>query len=90
MKRAEITLSGVVQGVGFRHFTVQTAKSYGVKGFVKNLSNGKVYCEAEADRGILKDFIKELKVGPSTARVSDVKVDEFDNLHNYNTFEVKY
>lgn len=90
MMRAEITISGVVQGVGFRYFTVQTAKAYDVKGYVKNLGNGKVYCEAEANRGILKDFIKELKIGPSTARVSDVKVEEFESLHNYENFEVKY
>ncbi len=90
MIHAEITISGVVQGVGFRHFTVETAKAYGVKGYVKNLANGKVYCEAEADRGILKDFIKELKVGPSTARVSDVKVEEFETLNDYQNFKVKY
>lgn len=90
MIRAEITISGVVQGVGFRYFTVQVAKTYGIKGFVKNLPNGNVYCEAEAEQGILKDFIKQLHIGPSMSRVTDVRVYEFKELENFKIFEVKY
>ena len=90
MIHAEITVSGVVQGVGFRYYTIQKAKAFGIKGFVKNLGNGKVYCEAEAERGIVKDFIKQLHIGPSMSRVTDVHVYEFNELQNFKIFEVKY
>lgn len=90
MIRAEITISGVVQGVGYRYFTLQKAKAYGIMGFVKNLENGKVYCEVEAERGILQDFIRELHVGPPMSRVTDVRVYEFDELGNFENFEVRY
>ena len=90
MIHAEITVSGIVQGVGFRYFTMQTAKAYGIKGFVKNLYNGNVYCEAEAESNILKAFIKELQIGSSMSRVAHVHVDEFKELQNFKTFEVRY
>ncbi|MCK4504019.1 MAG: acylphosphatase, partial [Candidatus Aegiribacteria sp.] len=35
--RVEITVSGRVQGVCFRYYTFETARSLGLKGFVKNL-----------------------------------------------------
>ena len=73
----------LVQGVGYRYFTRQVANAYGVKGFVRNLVNGKVYCEAEADLNIIKAFIKELKIGPSMSRVTDIHVDEFNELQNF-------
>ena len=90
MIRAEITISGIVQGVGFRYFVMQKAKIYGIKGFVKNLGNGKVYCEAESKKNILHDFIKELHIGPPMSRVTDVRVYEFYELKNYKKFEVRY
>ena len=90
MIHAEITISGVVQGVGFRYFTRQTARAYGINGFVKNLPNGKVYCEAEAERNIIQAFVKELKVGPTMSRVADVRVNEFEDLENFKTFKVRF
>ncbi len=90
MIRAEITISGNVQGVGFRYFALQNAKSYGIKGFVKNLGNGKVYCEAEAPKNILQDFIKKMHIGSSMSRVTDVRVYEFTKLENFKDFEVRY
>jgi len=90
MIHGEITVSGVVQGVGFRYFTVQIARTFGIKGFVKNLPNGNVYCEAEADQKVIRLFIKELNVGPSMSRVTNVMVNEFKELQNFQTFEVRY
>lgn len=90
MTHAEITISGVVQGVGFRYYTIQVAKAYGIKGFVKNLPNGKVYCEAEGEPNIIQSFVKELKIGPSMSRVTDVHVDKFKELQNFKQFEVRY
>ncbi|MBN2279887.1 MAG: acylphosphatase [Candidatus Marinimicrobia bacterium] len=90
MIHAEITLSGVVQGVGFRYFTRQIARAYGVGGFVKNLPNGDVYCEAEAEPDILGAFVKELKTGPSMSHVTSVKIDEFKELQNFEIFEVRF
>lgn len=41
-KRIAFTVHGKVQGVCFRDFTQQKASSYGITGYVKNTSDGKV------------------------------------------------
>jgi len=90
MIHATIIISGVVQGVGFRFFTVSKARQYGLKGYVKNLPSGKVRCEVEGEPGMVNDFIKELRIGPSAARVSDVSVDKTESLEGYQKFEVRF
>ncbi len=39
---ARIFVTGRVQGVGFRFFAVETAEEFGITGWVKNLSDGRV------------------------------------------------
>ncbi len=90
MIHVEIIISGGVQGVGFRYFTRQTARAYGIKGFVKNLVNGKVYCEAEGKEAVVTAFIKELKTGPTLSRVTDIQVNRMETLKHYKNFEVRY
>ncbi len=87
---AEIIVQGVVQGVGYRFFTVQKAREYGITGYVQNLPDGSVLVVAEGEKGILQDFVKELKIGPSSARVTkvDVKFSEADK--GYKNFSVKF
>lgn len=90
MIHADITIKGVVQGVGFRYYTVQSARTYGVKGFVKNQPNGDVYCEVEGEQKVLKLFIKQLNIGPALSRVTSINVNEMKDLQNFQTFEVRY
>ncbi len=88
MNHVNITISGDVQGVGFRYATKKTANSLGIKGYVKNLSNGSVYVEAEADEKNLIQFIRWLHEGPSHARVHKVDTEDADPVH-YKHFEIK-
>lgn len=90
MIHVDITVSGVVQGVGFRYFTIDRAGKFGIKGYVKNLPNGNVYCEAEGTDGLIRDFIKLLNIGPSMSRVTNVNVYETKELKNYKDFKVRY
>jgi len=69
MKRIEITISGRVQGVGFRYFVHKQAEIYGISGFVRNLPNGSVYVEAEAEKHHLELFCNACKQGPNRAFV---------------------
>ena len=86
----EIVVSGLVQGIGFRYFTQRKARQYNLSGYVKNLPNGNVLCEVEGDDGIVRDFIKELKIGPSFSRVSGATVNTSSDLYGYKSFEVRY
>ena len=52
--RAEITVNGLVQGVGFRYYILRQAHNLGLTGFVKNLYTGEVYILTEGERGMIE------------------------------------
>jgi len=85
----EVFVSGIVQGVGFRYFTKKIARELGVKGYVKNLSDGRVYIYAVGDEIILDKFISAIKIGPPSASVRDVEIKK-STPRNCETFEVVY
>ncbi|HEX2788290.1 MAG TPA: acylphosphatase [Ignavibacteria bacterium] len=89
MKRYAITVKGLVQGVGFRYFTLKKAVSYGLKGYVRNLHNGNVEIEVEGDEGLINDFMKDLKIGPRSSKVADLVVLELELTGKYEEFEIK-
>lgn len=87
---AEIIVQGVVQGVGYRYFAMQKAKEYGITGYVQNLSDGNVLVVAEGEKGMLNDFIKELKIGPVSAHVTKIDIEFSENMTGYKNFSVKF
>jgi acylphosphatase len=68
-------VEGLVQGVGYRWYAARRAEALGLKGFVRNLYDGTVEVEAEGDRSMLEELIRQLKVGPRSARVTNLKVE---------------
>jgi acylphosphatase len=84
-----ILISGTVQGVGFRFHAVTTARSLGVKGFVKNLSDGKVYIEVEGTPEQIDNFINWCYQGPPRSRVHNVSIQE-ESLKNFKGFDVRF
>ncbi|HEX2969976.1 MAG TPA: acylphosphatase [Bacteroidales bacterium] len=73
----KIHIRGRVQGVGFRWNAAREARDRQIKGFVRNLSDGSVYIEAEGKREILEDFIGWCRMGPSFSSVESVEVNSF-------------
>lgn len=72
--RAEIFVSGRVQGVGFRRFARNAAERFGVDCNPINLRDGRVFVLAEGRREALELLIHELRKGPTFAHVEDVDV----------------
>lgn len=67
---------GRVQGVGFRDFVEMRARSLGLTGYVRNLSDGRsVEVVAEGLRHDLERLIGHLHEGPSGAHVTAVEAD---------------
>ena len=62
--RARISVSGRVQGVGYRAFTVRTASERGLVGGVRNCEDGRVELEAEGAKEKIMSLIEALKIGP--------------------------
>ncbi len=63
MNRRAITISGIVQGVGFRPFVYALATRLGLSGFVKNQTGG-VFIEVEGEDDSLDRFLDELTARP--------------------------
>jgi len=84
----KIHVRGRVQGVGFRWSAVREARNRGIKGFVKNLSDGSVYIEAEGSMKQLNTFVEWCKKGPGFGFVDSVNVDTFAPV-NYNDFRIE-
>jgi acylphosphatase len=65
-------VTGRVQGVGYRYFTLQAAQELGVNGFVRNLPDGRVEVIAEAPDDVMARFEDKLREGPSFSSVSNL------------------
>ena len=85
----KIHVTGRVQGIGFRRSAEIEARNRGIKGFVKNLSNGSVYIEAEGSREQLNAYVEWCKIGPGIGFVESVNADPFPPV-NYTDFLIKY
>ncbi|MEC9485355.1 MAG: acylphosphatase [Candidatus Izemoplasma sp.] len=82
-------LTGRVQGVGMRFFVRQTARRLGVKGSVKNLSNGKVECIAQADQKTLNQFEETLR-SQSPGEIYDFESEDIKEETTYRKFKVRF
>ena len=87
--RAEITVNGLVQGVGFRYYILRQAHNLGLTGFVKNLYTGEVYILAEGERGLIEELIKLTRTGPSHAHVKTWRVEWSESKDEFTTFEIR-
>ncbi len=90
MRRIEVYVEGVVQGVGFRYFTRRVARELGVKGYVKNLPDGRVFIVAEGDEGQIEKFLSMIRKGPPLAIVKKVHVAEAEAKGEFEDFTIRY
>ena len=71
-----LLISGRVQGVGFRYHAHEEAKRLKLRGFVRNLEDGRVEIVATGDIKSLEELISWSRKGPPTAKVKEVYVSE--------------
>jgi len=88
MKRVRILISGLVQGVGFRYYAIAHARRLKVKGFVKNLNDGRVEVVAEGDSRRLEGLEKLLRKGSYGSKVEDVKIFTEQYKNEFKDFDV--
>ncbi|MFQ6002241.1 MAG: acylphosphatase [Candidatus Zixiibacteriota bacterium] len=87
---AHLLISGLVQGVGYRWFVMRKANEYNLKGYVRNLYTDDVEVEVEGNRGLIQEFIKELRIGPRSAHITDIKIQWGDYQGKYKNFDIKF
>ncbi|MBI1946228.1 MAG: acylphosphatase [Deltaproteobacteria bacterium] len=72
MAAEQLLVSGVVQMVGYRAWTLRTARSLGVTGFVRNLADGRVEIFVEGDARAIDELATACRRGPTHAHVDGV------------------
>ncbi|HMS64182.1 MAG TPA: acylphosphatase [Ignavibacteria bacterium] len=87
-KKVNITVKGLVQGVGFRFFCKRKAIEYNLTGYVKNLFSGDVEIVIEGNSNLINDFLKDIKIGPLGAIVKSVLTEESDYQNEYSDFRI--
>ncbi len=83
-----IRIKGHVQGVGFRWRATREATQYGITGFVKNLSDGSVYIEAEGSGNQLIPFLDWCNRGSEYGYVEDVET-TLGDLSGFSEFRIE-
>lgn len=88
MVRYLLTLTGKVQGVGFRYSAYHQAISCGLKGYVKNQRDGTVAIDIEGDETSVELFIEWSRTGPPRARVEGINIEKL-SLKYADSFIIK-
>lgn len=90
MVNYHLTITGRVQGVGFRGSTMMVARRLNVEGFVKNQVDGSVYVEVQGSQSAVKSFIDKMCASPTPyARVDHVDIKQHD-LSHYDGFDIRF
>ena len=88
--RAQVRVTGRVQGVFFRQSTVEMTRPLGVSGWVRNLPDGSVEALFEGERALVERAVAWCRQGPPRARVDDLAVTWLDGPAEYVEFAVRY
>ena len=84
-----VMISGRVQGVWFRSSTRQKAEQLGIKGWVRNTSDGCVEAVFEGHEELVREIVEWCYHGPPMAKVSNVEVKKQEYTGNFDSFSVK-
>jgi acylphosphatase len=88
--RAHVVIDGRVQGVCFRLDTRRAALKRSVKGWVRNLPDGRVEAVFEGDESDVKSMMHWCDAGPPLARVGKVSVEWEPYTGQFDSFEITF
>ena len=86
--RFHANIEGRVQGVNFRYFTMENARSLGITGWVRNRWDGSVEVVAEGTRQNLDNLTNKLRNGPPSAVVTNIQFDWQAPTGEFSDFRV--
>ena len=82
-------ISGQVQGVGFRYFAQRSSARHQVRGYVKNLDDGRVEVWAEGNPKSVDAFRLDLAAGPTHSRVGTIEELVLEPNGSYSAFRIE-
>lgn len=87
--RAHLLLQGRVQGVNFRYYTMQEARSLGITGWVRNLWDGRVEVLLDGDEDAVRQMIEWCQQGPPSAVVEHTEIAWEEPNAEFSNFRVR-
>lgn len=75
MNAKRLVIAGRVQGVGFRAWMVDKARTLGVSGWVRNCADGRVEALVAGDAAAVEELSRLCRRGPRLAEVSSIDED---------------
>ncbi len=87
--RKQIFASGTVQGVNYRWFVLQNATDLGLKGWVRNLPDGRVEVDIEGDPDCIATLLAVMREGPRLARVENLEAFDLKYEGTFTEFRVR-
>lgn len=90
MRRTHVWISGRIQGVFFRANTRRKAMDLNLKGWVKNLGDGRVEAVIEGEDQAVKEMLEFLQKGPFGAKITKLETKEEKYTGEFKFFEITY
>ena len=86
-KSVRLYIKGIVQGIFFRSFIKTNAEKYNVKGFTRNLEDGRVEVFLEGNAPDVNKMIELCKQGPKHSQIKDVQIKP-EKFQGFKTFKI--
>ncbi len=83
-----VIVRGIVQGVGFRYWTQREAVGLGLRGWVRNLFDGRVEIVLQGEKSAVDTMVARCKGGPSSADVQEHSKNEL-TAQKLDGFEIR-
>jgi len=88
MKKAvRLYIQGTVQGIFFRQFIKENAERNDIRGFVRNLEDGRIEIFMEGDNKNIDKMIELCKKGPKHAKINHVEIRE-EKVQDFREFKI--
>jgi acylphosphatase len=86
---AHAIVSGRVQGVAFRAYTLETAAAAGIRGWVRNLPDQQVEAVLQGERAAVEKVLDFMRTGPPRANVINMAVSWRTPAETYLEFNIR-
>ena len=86
-KSVRLYIKGVVQGVFFRSFIKENAERYNVKGFIRNLEDGRIEIFLEGNSDDVNKMIELAKKGPKHSQIKEVEIKP-ERFQDFKSFKI--
>lgn len=86
-KSIRLYITGTVQGVFYRSFIKTNAEKLNVKGFTRNLEDGRVEVFLEGDSEGVNKMIQLCKQGPKHSMIKDVE-EKLEKFQDFKSFKI--